>query len=83
MPKFIDHHPMPNLPPGAMQMMKRAAETKQADANGVTPHNVFVGADGTAFCYTEAANAQAVIKSHAAMGVTLSPSQITEVKSLL
>ena len=83
MPRFIDHHPMPNLPPEAMQQMKSMAEAGQADPNGVIPLNVFVGSDGSAFCYTEAADAEAVIKSHAAMGVRLEPSQVTEVKNLL
>lgn len=83
MPKFMDHHPMPQLPPEAMQQMKAAAEAGQADPNGVTPLNIFVGANGTAFCYTEAPNAEAVIKSHAAQGLTLDRSQITQVNSLL
>ncbi len=82
MPKFIDHHPMPNLPPEVMQQMKSMAEAGQCDPNGVTPHNVFVGVDGMAYCYTEAANAEAVIKSHAGMGVKLDPGQITEVQAL-
>lgn len=83
MPEFIDHHPMPQLPPEAMAQTKTAAEQGIADENGVTPHNVFVGHDGTAFCHTEAENAEAVIASHAAMGVTLDPSQITEVDRLV
>ncbi len=82
MTKFIDHHQMPQLPLEAILQLKQAAENGQADPNGVIPHNVFVGKDGTAYCYTEAANAEAVIKSHAAQGVTLDPSQITEVNSL-
>jgi len=83
MPKFIDHHPMPQLAPEMMQGIKEMATKGQADANGVIPRNVFVGTDGTAFCYSEAPNAEAVIKDHAAMGVKLDPSQITEVTSLL
>ncbi len=83
MPKFMDHHPMPNLPAEVMQQMKVAIEGRQADPMGVIPLNVFAGADGTAFCYTEAANADAVIKGHAAMGVTLERSQITEVNSIV
>jgi len=83
MPKFIDHHPMPQLPPEVMQQYQAMAEGGKEDPNGVTPLNLFVGADGTAFCYSEAGNAEAVIKSHAAVGVKLDPSQITEVKSLL
>ena len=83
MPRFMDHHPMPKLPPEAMQQMKAAIEACQADPNGVTPLNTFAGTDGSAFCYTQAASADAVIKSHAAMGVTLERSQITEVTSLV
>ncbi|MDP2663779.1 MAG: DUF4242 domain-containing protein [Dehalococcoidia bacterium] len=83
MPKFMDYHPMPNLPPEAMQQEKAAIEAGKADANGVTPLNLFAGTDGSAFCYTEAANADAVIKMHAAMGLTLERHQITEVNSLV
>ena len=83
MPRFMDHHPMPQMPPEAMQQMKSMAEAGQADPNGVKALNVFIGADGTGFCYTEAPNAEAVIKSHAGQGVTLDPSQITQVNSLL
>lgn len=83
MAKFIDHHPMPQLPAEVMEQMKAMAEGGQADPNRVTPLNVFAGLDGSAFCYSEAPNAEAVIKSHAAAGVTLKPDQITEVKSLV
>lgn len=83
MSKFIDHHPMPQLPPEVMAQTKANAEGGVADENGVTPLNIHVGHDGTAFCHTEARDAESVLTSHAAMGVTLDPSQITEVDSLV
>jgi hypothetical protein len=82
MPRFMDHHPMPAFPAEVTQQMKAMIASGAADPNGVKSINVYAGADGTGFCHTEAANAEAVIKSHAAVGVTLDRSQITEVTAL-
>ena len=83
MPRFLDHHPGLKPPPEALQQLKSMVESCQADPNGVTPLNMFFGADGTESCYSEAPNAEAVIKMHAALGVTLERSHITEVESLV
>jgi len=83
-PKFLDHHAkMPELPPGAMQQMQADIQGKKADQLGVTPLNVFMGTTGEAWCLTEAPNAGAVIKGHAAMGVSLAPADIVEVNTLV
>lgn len=83
MPRFIDHHAWPELPPEAIQQWKDMAEAGQADPNGVVPFNVFGGSDGTAFCYSEAPTAEAVIKTHAGMGIILKPEEVTEVTVLV
>lgn len=72
MPKFMDHHPKAGpMPPEAMQQgmqmmqqMRADIQAGKADQFGVKPFNVFVGADGEAFCLTEAPNVEAVIRAH-------------------
>lgn len=84
MPKYLDHHAkMPELPPGAMQQMQEDIKARKAGQFGVTPMNVFMGTTGEAWCLTEAPNAEAVIKGHGAMGVTLAPADVVEVNSLV
>jgi hypothetical protein len=53
----------------------------ELDEFGERGVNVFVGARET-YCYTEAPDAEAVRKSHAAMGITLTPEDIQEVQVL-
>ncbi|MBI4492078.1 MAG: DUF4242 domain-containing protein [Chloroflexi bacterium] len=83
MPKFMDQHAMPQLPPEAVQAMRAQVQAGQADAFGVVPLNVFVAQNGRGWCLTEAASAEAVRQGHAAMGITLGPDEITEVMSLV
>ena len=91
MPKFLDHHgKMPPMSPEMMQqgqqMMQQLAgaiKAKQADKFGVTPINVFMGVNGESWCMTEAPNAEAIIKSHAANGATLTKADIVEINSLV
>ncbi len=90
MPKFMDHHPkMPPMPPEMMkqqqqrlQQIQAAIKAKQADKFGVTILNVIMAGNGEAWCLTEAANADAVVKSHAANGVQLQRSEVLEVNTL-
>lgn len=82
MPTFLDHHPMPDLPPGAMDAMKGRIDRSEADQFGVTPKNVYAATNGNAYCVSDAADADAVIKAHAAMGVTITPADVDEVSSL-
>lgn len=93
MPKFLDNHAMPQpsqMTPEqmqqGMQMMQQMKEDIVAgkpDQYGVKPLNVFMGANGHAWCLTEAADADAVIKAHAVRGVGLTQDDITEVSSLV
>ena len=83
MPRFLDHHPMPDLPPGAMEAMKGRIERGEADEFGVTPKNIYAATNGNAYCVSDAAEADAVIKAHAAMGVTITAADVDEVSSLV
>ncbi|MBI2907518.1 MAG: hypothetical protein HYX92_07695 [Chloroflexi bacterium] len=90
MPRFLDHHPMPQVSPQMMQQqmqmmeqMKADIKAHRADPNGVVPVNVFMGANGEAWCLSEAASADAVVKAHASHGVTLSAKDVVEVSSLV
>jgi hypothetical protein len=44
---------------------------------------VFLGKDGTAYCLSDAPNADAVIKAHESFGFSLSPSDVVEVQSVV
>lgn len=83
MPKFIDHHAtMPQLSPEMAKQMAGAIKAGKADQHGVTGINVFVG-NGQGWCLSEAPSADAVLKSHQAVGVPLERHAITEVKALV
>ena len=84
MPKFIDHHAMtPNLPPEMAEGMAERIKSGQADEFGCKGINVFLGKDGTAYCLSEAPDADAVVKAHEAVGFPLSRDQVVEVESVV
>ena len=82
MPRFLDHHPMPGSPP-RMDAMKGRIERCEADEFGVTPKNVYAATNGNAYCVSDAADANAVIKAHAAMGVTITAANVDKVSSVV
>ncbi len=81
MPRYIDQHPTPPLSPETIDMVRRRLTSGGADEFGEKGMNVFVGTTKT-FCYTEAPDAEAVRKSHEAMGILIGPEDITEVQVL-
>ena len=91
MPRFLDHHAkMSQMPREAMEQGKKMLEqmkadikAKKADRFGVTPINVFIGANGESWCLTDAPNVDAVIKSHEAKGAKLSRNDVVEVTTLV
>lgn len=83
MPKYLDNHPMPNLPPEAVNGMAAQIKAGKADKFGAKGLNVFIGKNGQGWCLTEAPNADAVCKSHEAMGIKLPAGQVTEVSTLV
>ena len=83
MPKFIDHHEMSDVAPEMAAAIGERIKAGEADENGVTGLNVFLGKDGTAFCLSEAPDADAVIKAHQAYGFSLDSADVVEVQSVV
>jgi uncharacterized protein DUF4242 len=83
MPKFIDHHEMRDVAPELAEGIAERIKVGQADEHGVKGLNVFLGKDGTAFCLSEAPDAEAVIKAHESFGFSLERSDVVEVQSVV
>jgi hypothetical protein len=85
MPKFLDHHPVAHASLGseAVEAMTGRINVAEPDQFGVTLINVFVAADGEGYCLSEAPSADAVVKSHGALGYTIEPSDVVQVTSLV
>jgi Protein of unknown function (DUF4242) len=83
MPKFIDHHEMRGVTPEMADGIEERIKAGRADEHGVTGLNVFLGKDGTAYCLSEAPDADAVIKAHEAFGFPLGRSDLVEVQSVV
>jgi len=83
MPKFIDHHEMSGITPEMSAGIAQRIKAGEADENAVKGLNVFLGKDGTAYCLSEAPDADAVIKAHEAFGYSLERSDVVEVQSVV
>jgi len=83
MPKFIDHHEMRDVAPEMAAGIAERIKAGEADEHGVKGLNVFLGKDGTAFCLSEAPNADAVLEAHAAYGFSLDRNDVVEVESVV
>ena len=83
MPTFIDHHEMSDVAPEMAAAIGERIKAGESDPHGVKGLNVFLGKDGTAFCLSEAPDADAVVKAHQAYGFAISPSDVVEVQSLV
>lgn len=82
MPRFIDHHTTnPNLPPEVLTVVRQRLLSGEPDQFGERGLNVFVGPRET-YCYTEAPDAEAVRKSHAALGINLAAEDVQQVQPL-
>ena len=82
MAKFVDHHATTPMPPEMAQAVVEKLKSGQADEFGVTGINAFVGEKET-WCITESDTAEAVHKSHEAMGISLGEGAVTEVQALV
>ena len=86
MPKFLDHHAMPIMSPdqqkALMEKVRSAIDSKQPDKFGVKLLNVFM-ADGQAWGYEEAPDADAVVKNHETMGIKITVKDVTQVTALV
>ena len=82
MPRFIDHHSMPPMSPEQVKAMmarvKSDIESKKPDKFGVKMLNSFT-APGEAWGYSDAPNAEAVVKYHEAMGIKLDIRDVKQV----
>lgn len=83
MPQFIDHHEMSGVTPEMSEGIAQRIKAGEPDEHGVTGLNVFLGKDGTAYCLSDAPDADAVIKAHEAFGFSLDPSDVVEVQSVV
>ena len=83
MPKFIDHHEMSDVAPEMAAGIAERIKAGEPDEHGVTGLNVFLGKDGTAYCLSEAPDADAVVKAHAAVGFSLDSTDVVEVESVV
>jgi Protein of unknown function (DUF4242) len=83
MPKFIDRHEMRDVAPEMAASIAERINAGQADEHGVKGLNVFLGKDGTAFCLSEAPDADAVIKAHESFGFSLDRKDVVEVESVV
>jgi len=82
-PKFIDHHEMSDVAPEMAAAIGERIKSGEADEHGVKGLNVFMGKDGTAFCLSEAPDAESVVKAHQAYGFTLDSADVVEVQSVV
>ena len=80
---FIDHHEMSDVAPEMAAAIGERIKAGEADENGVKGLNVFLGKDGTAFCLSEAPDAEAVVKAHQAYGFSLDSADVVEVQSVV
>ena len=83
MPTFIDHHEMSDVAPEMAAAIGERIKAVEADENGVKGLNVFLGKDGTAFCLSEAPDAEAVVKAHQAYGFSLDSADVVEVQTVV
>jgi Protein of unknown function (DUF4242) len=78
MPTFLDHHAMPEPTPEMKEGMAERLRSGHVDEHGVKGLNVYL-ADGEAYCLTEGPDADAVVRSHAAVGVPIDRGDVVEV----
>jgi hypothetical protein len=83
MPTFIDHHEMSDVAPEMTAAIGDRIKAGEVDEHGVKGLNVFLGKDGTAFCLSEAPDAESVVKAHQAYGFSIGSSDVVEVQSVV
>jgi len=83
MPTFIDHHEMSDVAPETAAAIGERIKAGEADEHGVKGLNVFLGKGGTAFCLSEAPDAESVVKAHQAYGFSLDSADVVEVQTVV
>ena len=86
MARFLDHHHMPPMSSEQLRKLtdqiKATIDSKKPDNFGVTQLNVFMGA-GEACGYSDAPNAEAVVKSHASLGIKITVNDVFQVSPVV
>jgi hypothetical protein len=83
MPRFIDHHEMRDVAPEMAAGIAERIKAGERDEHGVKGLNVFLGKDGTAFCLSEAPDADSVVRAHESYGFALRREDVVEVDSVV
>jgi hypothetical protein len=79
MPIFLDQHEG-GMAPEMVEPIKQKVAAGEVDEFGAKPLNVFWSSDET-FCLSDAPNADAVHKSHEAIGINLKGGAVRQVSS--
>jgi hypothetical protein len=80
MPMFIDYHDkLPAMSEAQLQQLR--ANLGKPDALGTKDLELIFTKDGHGYCISEAKDADAVCKSHEALGVKLSPGDVHEIQA--
>ena len=83
MPRFIDYHPsLPPISPEMAQQMAERLKEGQPDQFGVKGINAFISNKGQGWCLTEAPDAESVVKSHEALGLSVDSHEVHEVQTI-
>jgi hypothetical protein len=84
MPQFLDHHPIAHalLTEEAVEEIRTQIRAETPNDFGVKWLNAFGAANGEGYCLSEAPNAEAVVKSHEALGYLIETTDVIEVTSL-
>lgn len=79
MTKFLDYHAkLPSMPPEMMKQMQADIKAGKKDKFGVKGIGFIATKEGAGYCLTEAANADAVCRSHEAKGIKLGKGDVHE-----
>jgi hypothetical protein len=81
MPTFLDHHPVAHAATAdvALQALQARIRAGEADDSGVKYLNAYVAVNGEGYCLSESPDADAVVKSHGALGYTIDVTDVIEV----
>ena len=83
MPTFIDHHESFETSPEMEAAIAEQIRSGQPNEHGVRGINMFLTAEGGAYCLMEAPDAEAVVKAHEPGGQTIRREDVVEVRSLV
>jgi hypothetical protein len=84
MPRFLDHHPVAHAATAdvALQALQNQIRAAEPDDFGVKYLDAYVAVNGEGYCISESPDADAVVKSHGAIGYTIDVADVVEVVSV-